>query len=289
MALLVACSIPELDGVDKECPCARGLVCDEARNRCIEPTGEDAAVDATLDAPPDAPSDASTDVPREDAGEDASVDASRDVEVREDAPSDSGALDSAMVDSGTDCPGGAFVCTNFEEDEAPYTLVGLGFFRDSPGYMSDMFGSYLTTSGAPVYVEFNPERPLPLHARFWVRANPSLSIRSALATFGNEAVGELGFYVQVGGSVTDVYFGDSFGGLNATFPSSGDWTCVQLSASRTQLTLRINGGMTQRMDASLSASVLEYARFGLAEAGAPRSVGMDEIAVGSAPIPCNAL
>lgn len=276
--MLLSCAIPPLDGEDKECPCARGLVCED--NRCVP--GEDAGRDATPDVP-------GIDAPGVDAPVDAVVDSRRPDTDIADADLD---VDES-VDEG--CPFGGVWCSSFEEASAPYSTGGGGTFevRD-PGYMSEATGFFETASVA-VYLDPDPLPVIPqeVHARMWLRSEPS-SFAMKVLVFGLYVPGEVegvGVFLQrnLSTGVMSVDFESSSGDAvaTATYEPFTDWACVRLHATPTQISMRVNDGPESSTTISLPDDRWAGFAIGLLQEGlAGSGLSVDEVVVGPNPIPC---
>lgn len=300
VVVLLGCGIPSLDGTEKECPCADGYVCDEARNRCVERDAgaddagtdvgmTDAGVDATIDGGAE---DAGDDVGAEDAGDDA-------------GETDSGPrLDAGPRDVGTDvpptpdagpagCPRDGLYCTNFEESPPNYERRGSGdFMASGPGYMSPTAG-YYESAGVATFTEFDGvSLPSTFFVRFYFRIvsgsfNTEGAIFGALLPGGSDE-GVLVTLQNTSGLITVTAQGTSGGSVSDTYGPPGDvWTCIRLDVRTTSLDLEIDDQGEVSTPITPFAEDYDDVAFGILESGIDEStIVIDEVLVTDSPVPC---
>lgn len=281
MAVVLSCSLPELDGTDKTCPCATGFVCDELLDRCV--TADASRVDG---GEPDAPID--------DGGEDAR-DASPDAaDAMVDVGSDAPALDAPAVDGGTGCPHGGLYCINFDSDDEEYDVGGTDLFElRSPGFMSAGTGYFRSTGDDAVVELQNIELPDTFHARLYIRvdmgsfisAQPTL-IAGFFQSGGDDGAG-LSIQNEVG-TIGIAFTNASGDGVFSSYSPVTDWVCVRMEASRTQLRMTLDDAMTMSAPIMLPPDDWDDLLFGVVDGDHLMGSGLsiDEIVVGATPIPC---
>lgn len=285
LVLLVACSIPELDGTGKACPCADGWVCDEARNLCR-------LADASTDAPSDAPTDVATDDAATDGGEPDGGEPDGDAR---DVGVDAVGIDAAdgEIDAGSACPHDGLYCISFEDDDEEYDVDGTDLFEiRTPGYMSAAAG-YFRSTGDDAYVDFEIEVPTAVYARLWIRADMGSFIAepTLIAAFFQDG-GDDGAGLSVRNEVGTIAVAFTTAGGEGVFSSytpAAKWSCIQLYASPT--TLRMTIDETTSLAEMVSLPNEDWTDFAAGIIDGDHLLGsgisIDEIVIGASPIPCD--
>lgn len=314
-AFVAACTLDDVSLQDKRCPCAAGWTCNEREDVCVRGT-PDAAMDAGSDgALPDARPDAPP--PRDAGPEDGGPpDADRDdggapdagTDAGSDAGSDAGEADAGRPDS--ECDGtlsDAIFCDGFDdasgftawsggtsETDGNVSRVtdpvyrGSGALRaETTATAGDAFlrsGSLTTVGSGPYWLRFYAYFP----------ASSPLSHADVAAIYSSTSSTDSAVFVYT--DTARLWIGETETTVTSTDTLPRDtWTCfqVRLAVSDT------DGEAELFMDGTSLGSVATDTRPGSgydglaagitysADSQEPTVVYLDEIAVGTSPLPCD--
>lgn len=297
--MIASCAFGEVDLEGKQCPCSAGWVCDERDNVCVQSLeARDASAGLDAGRPP----------PREDASTipDSGLDAGP-------LPFDGGPPDSGPPDAGppTECEGalsGAIFCDGFE---------------DGPGFDAWTSGG-ATTDGTLTWVEdvvYRGRGALRAEttvaggtARLRTTTSPGVSSGDywfrAYLRFPSEVIldhFDFGYSGPSTGGGVSYYIADDRPRLwlNETMTPVGtmallprdSWVCLQyhLTISDTEgaLEIFVDGVLARSVDAIDTSPGAAYDRLGIGitytdvSQPQPLVVYVDEIAVGTSPLPCD--
>lgn len=303
---VAACTFGNVDLEGKQCPCTDGWVCDAPRNVCVRSVGADAATDAGGDDDA-APIEGGLD----DSGWDGAV------VIADGGSSDTGAgADTGPIDSGvdagpapTECGGAlasATFCDGFEDGptfeawadsnarDGTLTWVTDTVYRGTGALRAE------TTASGGFAQLHSPTMPPVTSGDYWLRFYVLIPATSSLSHFDIAALTPAradGTAVYIYTDRLSVWFDETMSAF-ATDPAlpRDRWTCLQvhLVVGNTggALDIYIDGALQRSAAVTDTLPSTGYEKLYLGITWSPSMQGptaiyMDEVAVGTAPLPCD--